>query len=71
LKEEQVEDQKQDLNLRRKTVLNKEEDYNDNPDCQNCPYFINKLVCPFHRKKVTEGVNPMINIKAKGRTSEE
>jgi hypothetical protein len=41
--------------LRRKTVLNKEEDYDDNPDCQNCPYFINKLVCPFHRKKVAEG----------------
>jgi hypothetical protein len=41
--------------LRRKTVLNKEQDYNDNPDCQNCPYFINKLVCPFHRKKVAEG----------------
>jgi hypothetical protein len=59
------------LNLRRKTVLNKEEDYNDNADCQNCPYFINKLVCPFHRKKVAEGVNPVINVKAKGRTSEE
>jgi len=40
-----------DVNVRRKTILNKEEDYKNNPDCQNCPYFINKLVCPFHRKK--------------------
>jgi hypothetical protein len=39
------------VNVRRKTILNKEEDYKNNPDCQNCPYFINKLVCPFHRKK--------------------
>lgn len=41
--------------MRRKSILNKEEDYKNNPDCQNCPYFINKLVCPFHRKKEAEG----------------
>jgi hypothetical protein len=41
--------------VRRKTILNKEEDYKNNPDCQNCPYFINKLVCPFHRKKAAKG----------------
>jgi hypothetical protein len=41
--------------MRRKIVLNKEEDYRNNPDCQNCPYFINRLVCPFHRKKEAEG----------------
>jgi hypothetical protein len=43
------------VNVRRKTVLNKKEDYKNNPDYQNCPYFINKLVCPFHRKKGAEG----------------
>jgi hypothetical protein len=46
--------------VRRKTILNKEEDYENNPNCRNCPYFINKLVCPFQRKKEAEGVNLMI-----------
>jgi hypothetical protein len=38
------------LIMRRKTILNKEDNEN-NPDCRNCPYFINKVVCPFRRKK--------------------
>jgi hypothetical protein len=37
--------------VRRKNILNKEDDDKKNSYCQNCPYFINKLVCPFHRKK--------------------
>jgi hypothetical protein len=48
------------VNVRRKTILNKEEDYENNPNCRNCPYFINKLVCPFRRKKEAEGMNLMI-----------
>ena len=44
-----------DVGVRRKTILNKEKDYADSLDCHNCPYFINKLVCPFHRKKPAKG----------------
>jgi len=46
---------KRDAKKEGKAVLSKEEDHKNNPDCQNCPYFINKLVCPFHRKKTAEG----------------
>jgi hypothetical protein len=35
--------------MRKKFILD-EEDYEKNSHCRNCPYFINKIVCPFHRK---------------------
>jgi len=44
--------------MRRKIILSEEEDYRNNPDCQNCPYFINKLRCPFHRKREAEVAKP-------------
>ncbi len=47
-----------------------EEDYKNIPDCQNCPYFINKLVCPFHQKKGLKDANLIIQGQVKGRTSE-
>jgi hypothetical protein len=54
----------------RKTILTRQQDYEDNPDCQNCPYFINKLVCPFHREKQLKGVNGINQVQVKARTSD-
>ena len=34
----------------RKKTISTEEDYENNSNCRNCPYFINKLRCPFQRK---------------------
>jgi hypothetical protein len=54
----------------RKTILTRQEDYQNNPDCQNCPYFINKLVCPFHRKKQLRGVNVIDQVQIGQRKDE-
>jgi len=41
--------------MRKGTILN-EEGYENDSKCRNCPYFINKLVCPFHRKNQVKSV---------------
>jgi len=43
------------MRVRRKITLVKEASYKKNPECRNCPYFINKLVCPFRRKEAVKG----------------
>jgi len=46
------------MHLRKKTILDKEKSDKRNPGCRNCPYFINKLVCPFRRKEAVEDPQP-------------
>ena len=47
------------MRVSRKIISDKEEkNYKKNPECRNCPYFINKLVCPFRRKKAEKGHEP-------------
>jgi hypothetical protein len=41
--------------MRGRDILNKKEEDKNNFDCQNCPYFINKIICPVHRKARAEG----------------
>jgi hypothetical protein len=55
--------------MRRKNILSKKENYRDNSDCQNCPYFINKIICPVHRKKPAEGRKSYNSEQAKERTN--
>jgi hypothetical protein len=42
------------MRVKRKNISNKEAGYKKNRECRNCPYFINKLVCPFRRKEVAK-----------------
>jgi len=46
------------MRVSKKITSDKEESYKKNPECRNCPYFINKLVCPFRRKKAEKGHEP-------------
>ena len=46
-------------NLIPKTNLKKKEDYEKDPNCKNCPYFIYRIPCPYHRGEVSRLRNPM------------
>ena len=45
---------KKGMPVKRKTNSDKEESVKNNPGCRNCPYYINKLVCPFRRKEAVK-----------------
>jgi hypothetical protein len=49
---------KKDVQVKGKNTSDKEKGYQRNPECRNCPYFINKLVCPFRRKGAVKGSKP-------------
>lgn len=48
-----------EVNVIPETNLMEEEDYEKNSNCKNCPYFIYRIPCPYHRGKVTRLRNPI------------
>jgi hypothetical protein len=44
--------------VKRKNSSDKEKSDKKNSGCRNCPYFINKLVCPFRRKEAVKNPQP-------------
>jgi len=42
--------------VKKKNISDEEKSYKKNLQCQNCPYFINRLVCPFRRKEAVKGL---------------
>jgi hypothetical protein len=48
-----------EVNLKPKRNLSKEEDYEKNPNCKNCPYYIYRISCPYRRGKKTRLRNPI------------
>jgi hypothetical protein len=53
-----IKSKKKDVHVKGKNISDKEKSYKRNPQCRNCPYFINKLVCPFRRKESVKGPQP-------------
>jgi len=48
-----------EVDLISKTQSNKEEDVEKNSSCKNCPYFIYRIPCPYHRGETTRLHNLM------------
>jgi hypothetical protein len=44
------------MHVERKNISDREKSDKRNRECRNCPYFINRLVCPFRRKEAVKGL---------------